>query len=210
MSQEQEKTIVFDPATDSGDAAAQAVADPAILAALIESLSGDGRRIRQFSAATLNRISEEHIELLAPHIDQFIDALFRPESQTRWQTLEVLERIVAVDPEGAEGAVAGAESCLYDEDSGIVRLHAFRFLATYAASSEAHAEQVWPLIDEAIQCYHGDNEFGEMLTAVLVLAGSTTSASVKQAIIDRMTFDANSGRGGLKHRAEQIIEAAKA
>ena len=48
------------------------------------------------------------------------------------------------------------------------------------------------------------------LNALLVLATETTSKPVKKAIADRMAFDATSGRGGLKHRAQQIIDAAKA
>lgn len=209
MTQEQDKTIDFGAASDAGEVADQAISDPDILAALVESLSGKSRRARQFSASALNKLSEDHIELLAPYLDQLEDALYRPEAQTRWQVLEVIERLVAVDADATEGACDGAESCLFDESSGIVRLHGFKFFATYACSSEKHAKQAWPLIDEAIQCYHGDTEFSEMLTALHAMAGAVPSDEVRKAIIDRMTFDANSGRGGLKHRASQIIEAAQ-
>lgn len=210
MSEEAEKTIDFSGESDISDVAAQAIADPAILAALIENLGGGSRRVRQFCAAALNAVSEERVDLLKPYVAQLSDALFRPEAQTRWQVLECIKRLIPEDPKGVEQACAGAESCLYDEDSGIVRLHGFRFFTVYAASSEEHAEQVWPLIDESIQCYHGDPEFTEMLNALLVLATETTSKPVKKAIADRMAFDATSGRGGLKHRAQQIIDAAKA
>jgi hypothetical protein len=208
MVQDTDKTIMFDPSGDSSDVAAQAIADPTILAALVESLSGDDRRIRQFSASALDMVSETDVDLLVGYVDQLSDALFRPEAQTRWQALEALERLVSCDPANISDAVAGAESCLFDETSGIVCIRAFRFLCVYGATTSKRAERVWSLIDEAIQCYHGDPGFNEMLTSLLVFAGNSSSKKVKKALVDRMSFDANSGRGGLKHRATQIIEAA--
>ena len=57
------------------------------------------------------------------------------------------------------------------------------------------SENAWPLIDEAIQCYHGDVEFNDMLNAVAEFATGKLSEHVKEALVERMSFDAHNGRG---------------
>lgn len=207
--QHHDKQIIFDPSADRQGIANQAISDPAILEALVESLSGDERRIRQFSASALSVVSESDPEILRPHAGDLADALFRPEAQTRWEILEALTRIVAVDARATDKAVSGAEASLHDEDSGVVRLAAFRFLCAYAATTEHRSDRVWPLIDEAIQCYHGDPEFDEMLGSVLQVAEGEASLEVKKAVADRMRFDAENARGSLRRRAAAIVAAAE-
>ena len=69
-----------------------------------------------------------------------------------------------------------------------------------------HSLQVWHLLDEAIQCYHGDLEFQDMLIAVISFSESDLAESVRDELKDRMEFDAKHGRGVLKKRAQLIIE----
>ena len=80
------------------------------------------------------------------------------------------------------------------------------FLCKLGATTEKRSEKVWPLIDEGIQCYHGDLEFQDMLLAVIDFSQGKLDGSVKSALADRMRFDAENGKGMLKRRANQIIE----
>ena len=48
-----------------------------------------------------------------------------------------------------------------------------------------------------------------MITAVLEYSTGKLSPSVKEALAERMSFDAKSGKGSLKRRAAQIIENVK-
>ena len=83
---------------------------------------------------------------------------------------------------------------------------------TFGAVSYTHLdvykrqERVWPLIDEGIQCYHGDMEFQDMLVAVVDFSAGSLSSRVKGELAARMKFDAANGRGALKRRAAQILE----
>ncbi|MCL1847341.1 MAG: hypothetical protein FWF91_05190 [Coriobacteriia bacterium] len=198
--------IVFDPTVDRSVVAEQALGNPAILATLVDNLAGEARRIRQFSAAALGTISEGSPEALVAFIPQIADALHRPEAQTRWECLEVLTRIVSYDPEACDEALLGAEGSLYDEESGSARLAALRFLCAYGALDAKRSAKVWPLIDEAIQCYHGDPEFQDMLISVISFAGGRISKDVRGSLASRMEFDAENAKGPLKRRATQIIE----
>ena len=203
------KQIVFDSNEDRFSVADQAINDPDILKLLVENLAGAERRLRQFSAGAIAVVSERQPQLLAVFIPQIADALHRPEAQTRWESLEALARIIALDPDAAGDAVSGAEASLYDEENGPARLGAVRFLAAYGAIDTKRSTRVWPYIDEAIQVYHGDPEFQDMLVAVIAFASGKVAKPVREALVARMRFDAENAKGPLQRRAEQIIQLAE-
>lgn len=179
---------------------------PEALEALIKELEGTSRRKRQAAASTLSVVSSIKPEVIIDYSDIFVNALSRPEAQTRWECLDVLTNLVAVESRLCDKAIPGAESALFDEDSGPLRLAAMRFLCRLGSTTENRSSKVWPLIDEAIQCYHGDIEFQEMLVAVIGFSEGKLAEQVADELKDRMAFDAKSGKGVLKKRAAQIVE----
>lgn len=176
------------------------------LDALVEALSSGLRRDRQNAAKVLSLVAKEHPENLIPYKNDLIDALNRPEAQTRWECLDALTRLVEVDSGACREAIPEAETALFDEESGLTRLAAMRFLCRLGAADGDLSETVWPLIDEGIQCYHGDSEFQDMLVAVTDFSLGSLSPRVKEELAARMKFDATNGKGALKRRAVQILE----
>ena len=172
---------------------------------LVAQLGDSSRRNRQNAAGSLAFIAKVSPELLVPHASDLVDALNRP-AQTRWESLDALTALVPVESRCTDKALAGAENALFDEENGFVRLAAMRFFCAYGATTEKRSENVWPLIDEAIQCYHGDVEFNDMLNAVAEFATGKLSEHVKEALVERMSFDAHNGRGALKRKAQTIID----
>lgn len=183
-----------------------ALADSAVLTSVVEALAGASRRERQQAAKKVAAVAKENPELLVDHGAALVDALERPEAQTRWECLDALTQLIPLDSRVCDKAVPGAESALFDEDSGPLRLAAMRFMCYLGATTEKRSEKVWPLIDEGIQCYHGDLEFQDMLLAVIDFSAGKLDPSVKEALAERMRFDATNGKGMLKRRASQILE----
>lgn len=173
---------------------------------LVETLSGSSRRDRQNAAAALAILAKDQPALLVPFSNEINDALNRPEAQTRWESLDILTELVAYDSRGCDKAIAGAEMALFDEESGPVRLAAMRFLCKLGATTENRSEKVWSLIDEGIQCYHGDFEYQDMLVAVIDFAAGKLTPQVKDELAARVTFDATTGKGALKRRSQQILD----
>lgn len=188
----------------------EALGNEAMFERLIDSLSGSSRRDRQNAAAALAMLAKDHADRLVAHGSAFIDALNRPEAQTRWECLDVLTELVERDSRMCDKAVPGAETALFDEESGPVRLAAMRFLCKLGATTENRSEKLWPLIDEGIQCYHGDFEFQDMLVAVVDFAAGKLAPNVKEELAARMAFDAANGRGALKRRAQQVLDNVQA
>jgi hypothetical protein len=186
--------------------AQRAIDSPEMMETIIAALSDSSRRNRQNAAAIFSQISKINPELLVPYHDEFIDALKRPEAQTRWECLEVLTTLVPFVSKSCDKALVDAETALFDEENGFVRLAAMRFLCKLGSTTELRSEKVWPLLDEAIQCYHGDYEYQDMLIALIGFSEGKLAPEVKEGLKERMAFDAERSKGALKRRSQQIID----
>lgn len=186
---------------------AQIEQDTSALDTLIEDLSSSSRRTRQFSSRVVLLLAEREPELLVPHIDDMIDALYRPEAQTRWEILDALTLLVPEHAKEIGAAYEGAETALFDELSATLRLSAFRMLCTWGATERGRSKKVWPIIDEAIQCYHGDLEYRDMLGCLHEFAEGKIAGDVAEELAARLHFDAENGKGSyLKARSREIYD----
>ena len=174
---------------------------------LVGELGGANRRRRQDAAHEIARLAKRDVDQLFDYAGDIIDGLDRPEAQTRWELLAALSEMAQVDPGCVEEAFGGAEASLFDEDSSIARLAAFRFLTSYGATSGKRSDQVWKILEEAIQCYHGDPEYRDMLGCLLEMARGTISDQTAQVMRSRVDFDARHGRGYIKAFSAEIVEA---
>lgn len=182
---------------------------PEAVSELVDSLAESNRRRRQEASHALAQLALINAEMLVDHVDALIDALYRPEAQTRWEILAALSALAPQRPELVEEAYEGAETSLFDEDSAIVRLAAFRFLMRLGATAPERSDKVWGIVDEAIQCYHGDPEYRDMLVALSEFVRGDISAETKDALVNRVSFDAENGRGYIKVISTEIVAVAK-
>ena len=176
---------------------------------LVEELAGSSRRRRQEVAHKIATVAHTDASMVTPFVGSLMDALERPDAQTRWEVLDALTALVDEHAEEVAPAFEAAETALFDEDSAPVRLAGFVFLCRFGATSEERSDQVWPLLDEAIQCYHGDPEYRDMLVALLAFVQGAASAATKAALAERLKFDAENGASYVKSFSVQIIQACK-
>lgn len=180
---------------------------------LVSELSSPSRRMRQEAAhmlAELAKNSPERVEAgLETVVPALIEALERPEAQTRWESLDALSELAANHADVVSEAFEAAEAAMFDEGSSRVSSAAFRLIARLACSSAEMSDKAWPVLDEAIQCFHGDTGYRDMLASMVELAGSNASDDTKQALAARVAFDATSGRGYVKKYSAQIVEVVK-
>lgn len=203
----------YDLSTSEGrkEAAAAAAAHTEILEEAAEMLRGPSRKKRQQASSVLAFAAQEDAALVQPYAEDVADALNRPEDQTRWNALNALDLMGKAGTRYPDDVLEAAEDAMYDEDSGVLREAAFRFFCGYAASSAENSDKVWPRIDEAVQCYHGNKEFAQMLSALVELAQSEAiSDDALRGLATRMKFDSGSAKGTLGMRSRQIVEAMQA
>lgn len=172
--------------------------------ALVLVLESANRRKRQEAAHALAEMSRTHRDVVAEIADVLIAALDHPEALTRWECLEALSEVALEYPERVTDAVEGAEDALFDEDSASTRLAGFKFLCRYGSLGGEVSRQVWPLIREAVQCFHGDPEYRDMLISLLEFAKAPIAPEVGEALTERMGFDAMNGRGLIRAYSKEI------
>ena len=106
---------------------------------LVKELGCPTRRIRQFAARVLHLLAERDPQRVVPCVPALIEALDRPEAQTRWEALDALTALATTCPEQLGDAFEGAETALFDEISSTLRYAAFRLLCVWGATSvEGH------------------------------------------------------------------------
>lgn len=175
----------------------------------IESLSNPSRRRRQEAAHEIAEIAQTTPEAFEGRVEDLIDGLYRPEAQTRWEILAALASLSESYGNEVIKAFDGAEASLFDDTSSTVRLAAFLFLTRYGATSQKHSDQAWPLLNEAIQCYHGDAEYYDMLVGTLNFAKGVVSKETKAALKERFAFDAENATGYIQKFSAEIVAAAQ-
>lgn len=176
---------------------------------LIEALKSTHRRERMASSHELCKRAEASAVELAKYTQDMNRALTCVEAQTRWELLGALAQVARVDVHAVARTFREAEASLFDDESSVVRLAAFRFFVIFGAQNEKNSDKAWPLIDEFIQCYHGDPEYRDILTLLVLFAKGNLSQKTRKSFIDRLSFDAESGHGYIKKFSVEIIEILK-
>lgn len=176
----------------------------------LAALEGKSRRRRQEASRQLAEIAFNNPALVEPYASQLIDALVLPEAQTRWQALDALYFLADKNVDLVAPAAESAEESLFDEDSSPCRLSAFRLIARIGKSTPERAAATWPLLDEAIQCYHGDVEYRDMLAALIDFAKGNLTPEVAQGLSDRVSFDAQNAQGYMASGSQEILDTLAA
>ena len=177
--------------------------------AYVSDLAHGNRRERQRAAHGLNLLAQEDVAVVAEVADELVAALEHTEAQTRWECLNALAEIAVQDPHLVEDAFPVVEELLFEDGSVVTRMAAFRFVARYGAHGHQESERSWPLLSEAVQCYHGDSEYRNMLQGLLDFAHGSISDEVRASLVKRMSFDAKNGRGFIRTYSAEIVAAAK-
>lgn len=176
-------------------------------AELLEELNGPSRRKRQFAARVVYLLAQRDPERVAENVAELIEALEHPEAKTRWEVLDALTLLIPLKAKEIGAAYDGAEAALFDENTATLRLSAFRFLCTWGATDRGRSKKVWPIIDEAIQCFHGDLEYRDMLVSLHDFADGKIEGGVASELAGRLKFDAENGKGAyIKSLSHEIYE----
>ncbi|MCL2680055.1 MAG: hypothetical protein FWF11_01055 [Coriobacteriia bacterium] len=175
---------------------------------LANALGHETRGMREYAAQVKVELARIEADLLHDFTDDIIDALNRPESLTRYSMLEIIAALMNSNPRIVPDSYELLQDCLYDEDSGTVRLYAFRVLARYGATGPARSLKVWPDLSMALRCFHGDSEFLAMLNELINMLAGRADQQVKDAAVELFAFDAENARGMLRRKAETIATYA--
>ncbi|MDO4841284.1 MAG: hypothetical protein Q3982_01210 [Phoenicibacter congonensis] len=186
-----------------------AMKDDAVLAGYVEQIVDSSRHKRQVASTVVYEVACLDLDKVECHAKEILDGLNRPEGQTRCEVLKTLTLFVDKHAKEAMKSIEAAETALFDENSGPLRLSAYEYLCKLGATSEARSREIWPLIDEATQCFHGDVEFNDMLIALLAFSDGKIDPEVAKELAELMKFDSENATGNLKAKSTEIIANCK-
>jgi len=198
----------FSVETPIADTVAAAASNVKLRTELARSLGGGTRPVREYASQVLVELAKKDPKKIEKFSDDIIDALSRPEALTRYSMIEVIGELAQVDPKIVVTAYEPLQECLYDEQSGTVRLYAFRVLARYGATGTARSVKVWPDLSMALRSFHGDHEFMAMMTETIHMLEGRADQKVKDAAVELFAFDAEHARGELRKKAQTIASFA--
>lgn len=176
---------------------------------LAQGLQSTRRRERQDCAHELVVRCSQNPEAVVPYIRPLQKSLGCSEAQTRWEALNALALLASYDVKSMSKTFRDAETCLFDDESAAVRLAACRFLVAYGSQSEKNSDKSWGVLDEFIQCYHGDPEYRDILKMMLTFAQGHISRKTRAAMEKRFEFDAHNSNGYINKFSVEIIQTLK-
>jgi hypothetical protein len=181
--------------------------------AALANLTSANRRERQEAAHALAEVAQQDPARLEPYAQDVYKALKYPEPQTRWGVLTALAELTNFNSAHATLIRRGKgsiEESLFDEQSHNVHASAFKALVAYGKLKPANSKFSWPYLDDALQVYHGDPEYREMLGSLLEFAQGKLDKSVKEEMAARLAFDADAAyEGYIPAASREIIAALK-
>ncbi len=160
---------------------------------LIDELAGPVRRTRQEAASTLAEMAREHADRLEPDVERVTEALSTPCTAPRRRragrrSMPCGGRHVPPGSWPRRPMRAPRPRCSTRTQSRALSTPSACSRA-WGASSPELSDKVWPLLDEAIQCFHGDLGTAICSTACLSLPGRIDADASKQALVERISFD---------------------
>lgn len=78
---------------------------------LVEELAGSSRRRRQEVAHKIATVAHADANMVTPFVGSLMDALERPEAQTRWEVLDALTALVDEHAEEVAPAFEAGRDC---------------------------------------------------------------------------------------------------
>ena len=176
------------------------------MADAVAMLQDGKRRDRQNASMAIVQIARKDASRVVPFADAIAQGAQVEEARTRWQCLDALTACIDGYPEECAAYIPVAEDNLFDDESGAVHYAALHFITKIGSVSTELSKQVWPLIDEAMQMYHGDEEYDDMLDAIAEFASCDIDPEVKAGLAKRVAFDAANNKGILQKRAKRILD----
>jgi hypothetical protein len=135
---------------DSEAAAAAAVADPPLIAVLLDGMHCDDAVVRMRAADAAEKAARERPELLAPHADAVIEiAAAADQQEVRWHAAQMLARTELSDERAAD-ATRILEAYLAD-DSRIVQAWALSAITAIANEHPGLRQRARRLVHEKLE-----------------------------------------------------------
>jgi uncharacterized protein YndB with AHSA1/START domain len=142
--------------------AQQAIAgDETILTEAVELLSHEKKDVRAGAAKIIEQVAAVYPQRVTPFLPMLLPVLDRPELQTRWMVMHTLGLCASLDTQTALKALPKAHQFIRARSGVALWNSTIVYLGYVGATSQASAQQVLPLLEQAL------HEIPDLTKAVL-------------------------------------------
>lgn len=135
--------------------ASQCVAGPALLAEIADGLGSEDERLAGDCAEVMTLVAETRPELVVPYAERLVPVLDHRYTRARWEATHTLALLAIHTPEIIQGLLPKVAQMIQEDESIIVRDHAVKMVANYAAMGPAEAEESYPILVDALAAWGG-------------------------------------------------------
>ena len=123
--------------------------------ALLAGLAGKDKRVKGGCAEILSRVSEDHPDVVYPHVDLFLKNLGAKEPILRWEAVCTVGNLAGVDARKAIAPHVPAMVSLLADKSIVLQGHAVRALAKVAVANPKVAPAILGALIDSVEHFAG-------------------------------------------------------
>lgn len=128
---------------------------PDLLGEIAEGLRSKDAALVADCAEVLTQVAEQHPDWVAPYAESLAALVGHKTTRVCWEVMHALALVTAFVPAVIEPLLPKLAEMIRADSSVIVRDYATDVIANYAAIDKATAEQVYPLLKEALTVWGG-------------------------------------------------------
>jgi len=179
---------------------AECLTNPALLTEIAPGLESDDDALVGDCAEVMTKVASERPEWVAPYAEALSELLGHKKTRVRWEAMHALGLVAPFAPHVMDAVLPQLGEMLRTDKSVIVRDCAVMALGNYARVGQRAAEDVHPMLKEALTAWEGKQ-------AALALEGLLNVVEVAPSLADAVSVLA---QGFVGDQRARVRKAAKA
>lgn len=184
-------------------AAAECILHPEFIAEIAEGLRAKKTALASDSAEVMTKVAEVQPQLIVPFAEQLISVLQHKTTKVRWEAMHALSLIAYDIPHLISPILPELRQILHVDSSTIVRDYTVDTLGQYARAGEKEAQEVFPLLREALTCWEGKHR-GRVLQGLVFVLNSHPGLAVDIRMIAQDYME--DSRGVVNKAAKALVK----
>lgn len=191
-------------------AAVQCLAEPALLDEIAEGLRSNQANLIGDCAEVMTMVAARRPDLVAPYVDLLAALLSHRTTRVRWEAMHAIALAAELVPDEVVRRLPQLEQMLRTDKSIIVRDYAVEALGNAAKAGAETAEQVYPLLKEAVYLWES-RHVGRVLTGLCHVMASAPALAAEIAPFGQEFADHSKGtvRKAAKALSKAVLRGEK-
>ena len=179
---------------------AECLTDPMLLTEIARGLESDDSALVGDCAEVMTKVASERPEWVAPYAETLSELFRHKKTRVRWEAMHALGLVAPLAPHVMDAVLPKLGEMLRTDKSVIVRDCVVMALGNYARAGQGAAEDVHPMLKEALTAWEGKQ-------AALALEGLLNVVEVAPSLAEEAALLA---QGFADDRRARVRKAAKA